>query len=344
MEKIRIGLIGLGFMGRMHLENYRRLEQEGAAIQLKAVFDMEPGTFADKAGSGGNVEMKGERIDFSQYACYTDLQQMLEEQELDAVDITVPTYLHADLSIMAMKKGLHVLCEKPMALNAGECQQMLEVARETGRQLMIGQCLRFWPAYEFAKQTVEDHVLGEVTSAYFYRGSGTPDWSHQNWLMEGSRSGGCLLDMHVHDVDIVNWLFGKPLHVSTAAKQVISRNAYDIVSTNYYYEDGKVVNAQADWTLNGDSGLQMEYRINFTGGFIMFDGASVTVHQPGQASRKPELSTEDGYYRELKYFYECLLYNRPILTADPEHIMGTIQIVEAEQQSADRQGVTVTVA
>ncbi|WNR43146.1 Gfo/Idh/MocA family protein [Paenibacillus roseipurpureus] len=337
---LRIGLVGLGFMGRTHLENYVRLEAEGVAIQVVALCDIDPVKLEGNAVAG-NIDTGASSIDFSKYKKYTDVEEMIEKEQLDFVDLALPTYLHRDISVQCLNAGLHVLCEKPMALNAEECQDMIAAAEANGKQLMIGQCLRFWPAYVYLKEVVENGTYGQATGGYFYRGGGTPTWGP--WLLEKEKSGGALLDMHVHDIDMVNWLFGKPESVSCLARNVVPGSGYDMVSANYKYSDGKVVNAQADWTLQGDFGFDMQFRVNFQGGNLVFNSDGLKVNPNDSAGFKPELSPEMGYYLELKYFIETLLAGGTIVTAAPLSTKDSIEIAVAEIASADGQGAWVQV-
>ena len=156
---LKAGLIGIGFMGRGHLDNYIRLESEGLPVKLVAICDIDEEKFGDKFVEG-NIDVGKTRYDFSKYTLYTDIDEMLEKEELDFVDIALPTYLHAEASIKALNKGIHVLCEKPMALTVEECRQMIEAAEKNNKKLMIAQCLRFWPEYEYLKECVETNRFG----------------------------------------------------------------------------------------------------------------------------------------------------------------------------------------
>ncbi|MFC4778176.1 Gfo/Idh/MocA family protein [Paenibacillus sp. GCM10023252] len=338
---IRIGLIGLGFMGRTHLQNYIRLEREGVPVQVVALCDMNP--LAMEAGSfgEGNIDTGAEVIDFSGYARYTSYEDMIRQEQLDMVDITLPTYLHEEVSVHALRAGLHVLCEKPMAMNVEECEGMAEAADASGKQLMIGQCLRFWPAYEYLKELVQAGTYGAATSGVFTRLSDTPTWGA--WLTQGDKSGGAMLDMHVHDTDMIQWLFGKPSQVSSVARNVVPGSGYDIVSTHYKYEDGKVINGQADWTMGGDFGFEMGYRVNFERGNVVFQGNQVKVNPHGEPAFYAELSEDNGYYRQLKYFVESLLADKQTDKATPLSTLESIQIVQAEIASADQNGAWVPV-
>lgn len=339
---LRVGLIGIGFMGRGHLDVYLRLEKEGFPVKLTAICDIDPEKFENKFVKG-NIDVGTGTYDFSRYNLYTDIDEMLEKEELDYVDIALPTYLHAEASVKALNKGIHVLCEKPMALTSEECRQMIEASEQNGKKLMIAQCLRFWPAYEYLKEVVESGRFGKCVSAYFFRGGAPPRWSYQNWLLTKEKSGGCLLDQHIHDVDTINWLFGKPEKVSTIGRNVIPGSGYDAVSTNYIYNDGKVVNAQDDWTLQGDFGFEMLFRVNFEKGNLVFEKGKLTVHPNDGEGFVPELSPEMGYYREIKYFANAIMNDTPIETATPQSTMETIQIAEAELESADKGGAVVPV-
>ncbi|HHV96583.1 MAG TPA: Gfo/Idh/MocA family oxidoreductase [Clostridiaceae bacterium] len=339
---LKVGLVGIGFMGRTHLENYIKLEQEGYPVKLVAICDVDPQKFEGKF-VGGNIGDTSKQYDFSKYNLYTSYDEMLEKEKLDFVDIALPTYLHAEATIKALNKGLHVFCEKPMARTSEECAKMIEAAKANNKKLMIGQCLRFWPEYEVLKEYVDSGKFGKVTGAYFFRGGGTPIWSHENWLLINEKSGGALLDQHIHDVDTINWLFGKPEKVSTSAVNVIPGSGYDIVSTNYIYPDGKVINAQDDWTLNGDFGFEMLFRVNFEKGSLIYKDGKLTIYPNDGKAFVPEVSTESAYYKEIKYFIDCLINDKPVEIVPPESTMETIKIAEAEVESADKKGVPVEV-
>lgn len=330
---LKIGLIGFGFMGRMHFDNYARLAAEGQPVKVVAICDVAIETLKN-AKAGGNMATAQETYDLSGYALYDSIDKMLASEELDMIDITLPTTLHADLTCELLEKGYHVFCEKPMARSSAEARRMVETAERTGRKLQIGQCLRFWPVYEYLKACVEDKRYGDVTGGYFYRGSHAP----AGWFLKGELSGGALLDMHIHDTDIVNWLFGKPERVSTIGRNVIPGSGFDAASTHYVYPDGKVLNAQVDWTLEGDFGFEMGFRINFAGANLILGKDGLTVNPNDAPGFKPELPDHDGYYGELRSFANAILKDEAIEVCAPESTLASLEIVEAEQLSAERGG------
>ena len=338
---LKIGIVGVGGMGSIHVNYYARLEKEGFPIKLVAMCDIRKerldGSDIKINISTGTNDSIGDGV-----GKYTSFDDMIAKEELDAIDVALPTYLHAEYSIKSMENGKHVFCEKPMAINADECQKMIDTSKRTDKELMIGQCLRFWPMYAEVKRAVEDGRYGKVLCAYFYRGGALPSWSWDNWMLTKEKSGGCVLDQHVHDVDFINYLFGMPEYVSSSGKTLCPGSGYDCVSTNYHYKDGMVINAQDDWTLSGAYGFGMCYRISFEKGFMVLNSDGTTMFGTDDGSiDKPEMGDTDGYYNEMKYFYNAIMNDTPIEIARPESTMASVRIAEAEIKSADKKGELV---
>jgi hypothetical protein len=127
------------------------------------------------------------------------------------------------------------------------------------------------------------------------------------------------------------------------ARNVVPGSAYDVVSTNYVYPDGKVLNAQADWTLGGDFGFAMTFRVNFERGNLVFENNVLKVNPNDGEGFIPELSPDMGYYRGIKYFVESIAAGTPVSVCSPESAVQSLEIIEAEIRSADGKGVYVNV-
>ncbi len=338
---LRVGLIGLGAMGRGHLEVYQKLEKEGYPVELVAICDVDPKRF-ENAAVDFNLSIGGSNEGLGKYKKYDDYKKMIAECSLDYIDCVLPIYLHAECAAYAMEHGLDVLCEKPMALNVKQCDKMLEASERTGKRLMIAQCLRFWPAYEEVKRIIASGEWGACISADFFRGGSTPRWSYQNWLLTKEKSGGVVIDQHVHDVDTIHWFFGMPDSVRSLGRNVFPGSGYDAVSTLYGYSDGKVVTAQDDWSINGgDFGFEMIFRINFEKGMAILRPGGFELHPVGGERIAPELSKESAYQREIKYFCECLESGAPFDRCPPFSTRETLRIARAEIESIDRGGEKV---
>ena len=179
---IKAGIIGIGSMGRGHLNNYIKFMAEKKGIELVAICDVDEAKFQNYKADFNIRGLADGEFDFSKFHCYTDVDDMLaNEKELDMVSVIVPTYLHCEISCKCLEAGINVFCEKPMALNLEQCQKMIDTAKKADKRLMIGQCLRFWPEYEYLKDCVDSGRFGKVLCAYFYRGGATPAWSFNDW-------------------------------------------------------------------------------------------------------------------------------------------------------------------
>lgn len=333
---IKVGLIGLGSIGHVHLDVYAQLEREGFPIKLVAIFDTDAQKFMGKKQES-NVADLNRTYDLSKINTYTD-SELFYQEEMDMVDITLPTYLHDAYTIRSLNKGLHVLCEKPIALESDSGAAMVEAAAATGKKLMIAHCLRFWPEYEYLKSVVDSAAYGKVKSATFFRGGGAPTWSYENWMLQVDKSGGALVDLHIHDVDMINFLFGKPESVSALCSE-----HYDIVSAHFRYPDGKIIHAEADLSLPGEVGFAMTYRVHMDTATLVYEDGRLTVYPADEPSWVYEHDGNLGYYREIKYFAERLMNDEKILTSTPEDSLLALQIVEAERESSGKGGQFVQI-
>jgi predicted dehydrogenase len=170
---IRIGIIGMGGMGWFHASRYFQIP----GVQLAAIADCRPDRLEAQHAVQINIENKLAPPDLSGVARFSDGAALIAQAGVDVIDICLPTFLHARFAIAALKAGRHVLCEKPMALNLEDAQAMIAAAREAKRKLMIAQCIRFWPEYQYLQQTVQSGALGPLLALNLVRMGGRP----QGW-------------------------------------------------------------------------------------------------------------------------------------------------------------------
>lgn len=329
MPKVKVGLLGFGGIGQAHYEQYQRLAADGHPIQLQAICDV-------------NLEQVKRIIEneHHRYELYTSLSAMLEDEELDYIDICLPTYLHAETAIQALRQRKHVLCEKPMALNRADCKAMIQAAEDSERLLMIGQCLRFMSCYRYLKDCVVSGRLGKVISADFFRGANPPTYSANRWMLDERLSGGGLLDLHIHDVDMIYWLFGRADWVSAVGRNVYEGSGYDVVSAHFGYED-KIVHAKADWSLEGGFEFQMTFRVNFELGNLVLTNEVLKENLREGASFFPALDDRSGIYGEILYFADVIRRNAVIETVPVADSLSVIDLIESERASIERHGERV---
>ena len=329
---VRVGILGLGFMGKMHFKCYRALEN----AKVAAICDADEGKFKDTSGTAGNIEGAEEPLDLTGIELFTNFDKMLAEANLDAVSITLPSYMHRDFTIKALEAGVNVLCEKPMAMDEAQCEDMIAAAEEGGKVLQVGHCIRFWPEYAKTKQLIDSGEYGKVKAASFQRLSLTPTWSWNNWLMGATKSGGALMDLHIHDSDFVQYLFGMPKAVCTHGVKGPSGD-FDHVVTLYVYDDEKVVTAEGGWIMTPSFGFEMSFNIILEKATIVFDCTREPAFKVCPVEGEPftpEVEAGDGYSLEIAHFVKEVSGQKVPEIITPAQSLDSIKLVLAERQSA----------
>ncbi len=329
---INVGIVGLGFMGKMHFRCYKAMK----GVRVAAICDSDTSKFKDTAGTAGNIAGAEKPLDFTGIGLYNDFGKMLAETRLDAVSITLPTYLHCQYTLKALKAGLNVMCEKPMAMTVAECQKMVDAAAKSKKILQVGHCIRFWPEYAYVKKIVDSGKYGKVRAATFQRLSLTPVWSWQNWILTGPKSGGASLDLHIHDSDYVQYLFGLPKEVSSRAVQGPSKD-YDHIVTSYLYNDGKVITAEGGWMMTPGFGFEMSFNIILEKATISYDCTKTPAFKIAPAKGKvitPTVAAGDGHSLELAHFIKAVSGKKTPDIITPADSLNSVKIVLAEKKSA----------
>lgn len=336
-RKIKVGIIGFGFMGTTHFGIYKNNEK----AVVTALADVDP----DKrkgdirkvvANIGGGDNSKP--VDLSGIKVYADGMELINNPDVELVDICVPVYLHKQYALAAIAAGKSVLCEKPLARNSADAQEIAEAAARAGVNFLTGMCIRFWPEYAHALKTVKSGKAGKIRCATFKRLSPDIDGNGwQNWFMNSELSGGALLDLHLHDVDFVRQLMGMPKTVTAfGAKGIRSdANGVDHVLARFDYGDGSLVTMEGGWAAAKGTPFEMSFqiicekmtlRLAADGYLVIHENGTVEKPQPAL----PGLPT--GWHVEVNDLLECLLKNeKPDMPLG--EVVESIRLVEAEQRS-----------
>ena len=322
---VKIGMVGLGFMGAVHLSAYSKIPD---AEVIAVCTERDRALSSDLNLAGGNLGRDLGKFDFSGVKQCRQWRELVDSN-LDIVDICLPTDLHPEVSIAALAAGKHVLCEKPMALTSTDCDRMIAAAHESNRILMIAQVLRFWPEYLALKEFVEKRQFGAVRSATFVRQCGLPDWS--KWLPVSARSGGAVVDLLIHDIDQIIWLFGTPQWV--AAKQL---GDADALTATFFYPVGPEVRLQGGWFAPG-APLQMSFQVRAERAAMEFTSDGLTLSDQDGQQKKVE-ATGDGYEAEISYFMDCIRDGRQPARCLPEDSARSLQIALALKESRAQGG------
>lgn len=328
---LKAAIIGFGSISRVHRKEYLKLEAEGK-VKLTCAYDVDPEAFARVVKN--NLENPSKALP-EHLRYYTDLDEMLAKEELDFVDICVPTYWHKEMAIKLLSRGYHVLCEKPMALCYNDCMEMIQAAQRANRELMIGQCLRFYPAFDAIKEMVKENRFGALQGAFFSRLSSLPTWGWKNWFADPALSGGGVTDFLIHDVDMIRYLFGEPQAVS--GRGTSSFSLYDDIHASLYYQNVPVT-AIADWTRVGIP-FSAGCSINFERATVLFDGKTLTVaHKSDGRNEVIPLEDKSGYYGEISYFCD-VLEGKTQNTKNPAQSAAiSVKLVGKIRKSADESG------
>ncbi len=337
MKKLRAGVIGLG-MGKSHIDGY----QSHPGVEVVAIADMD----AAKVEQIGNAKGIPGR--------YTSAEQMLEQEKLDVVSVVTPNKFHKPLTLAALAAGCHVLCEKPMAMNADEAKEMLAASKKARKKLMINFSYRFSDQSWALKKQVEDGILGDIYfgRTIWHRRRGMPGFG--GWFgTKALAGGGPLIDLGVHRLDLALWLMGYPkpewvlartydfLGAERARQEGKTFDVEDLAAGMITFKNGASLEVEASWAANIGERELMETRLfgtkggllqrNVGGGysfdaelFIERNGAQFDMHLNPPAPRPPCAQA---------HFADSIL-NRTPHTATAEEGVIVMQLLDALYESA----------
>lgn len=301
---LKVGLIGCGGMGSIHAECWLAL---GDQVQLTAIADPcleKVKKYASRSGA----------------RMFETGMSLLEQAEVDIIDICVPTYLHTEHAVEAMRRGRHVFVEKPVCLRESEAQLLLKTQKETGVCVQVGQVIRFWDEYAWLKAEIDRGTYGKVISGSFVRLSSRPKWSWEDWYNDETKSGTMALDLHVHDADFIRYLMGRePDRIDARAV----RDADGVIQQIYaaYNFGDTVITAEGCWNYPDNFPFGMRFRIRLETALVILDNdGTLTVYLENGDKYHPEIRKEfetemdaginisslGAYYKELRFFSELV--------------------------------------
>ncbi|MGE5561177.1 MAG: Gfo/Idh/MocA family protein [Chloroflexota bacterium] len=351
MDTINVGIIGTGSISSAHVEAYQRLP--GVRVIAACSTNAErAGRFAARYGIPH---------------VFTDHRELLAMEKLCAVSVATWNNSHAPISIAALRAGKHVLCEKPLAMNAAEAADMVATARDTGKLLMVGMCRRFSEKARALRAMVERGDLGSLYYAKtgYIRRWGNPGGWFANKQLSG---GGPVIDLGVHIIDLVRFLAGGPRATAVSAAvfdrlgmrpEVRGVSKYRSASYSEYndvedgatalirFDSGLVLTAEVSWVQNikedrmylelyGDrAGAQLDPEFEIYGNI----GPHLTDTRP---LIDPELNrSRHSINEQAAHFIDCIANGTPCLSP-AEDGLEMMRIIDAIYESA-RQGREITI-
>ncbi len=304
---MRVGVLGRGFMVRTH---------------LKAL-----------------AEIPGVEIAES-----CEIDKAIADPGIDAVDICLPTHLHAPVTLGALRAGKHVLVEKPMALDVESAHAMIAEAERQNRILMVAQVLRFFPMYQALSAILTSGRIGAPRSAIFRRRCGAPAWGA--WLTDPKQSGGGVFDLLIHDMDLCLHLFGRPKTISATGYEALP-DGVDVITAQLEYGDGFVAVITGGWHHPKSYPFSMEYTVVAERGTVDYSslGRDPTLFRPDGESELLPMAKTDGYRAEIEYFLNCCRRGeRPSLCPPDESAKAValaLSILEARKRNGEKVGCEI---
>lgn len=299
---VRIGLIGIGFMGMTHFEASTKLEANSTSGRRKAIDSKLNGgqivalatrdakkLAGDWTSIQGNFGPRGSLMDLSHVSGYADYRQLLADPNVDLVDVCLPTDQHEAVVLEALAAGKHVLVEKPIATELPAANRMTEAAAKAGKQLLVGQVLPFFPEFAFAAETVRSGKYGKLLAAHFRRVIAQPNWS--NDMSDFRKLGGWGVDLHIHDNHYIGLLCGVPKQVFS--RGLLQEGLVNHVHTNYLFDNPNLA-------VTAVSGGIAAKGLAFGHGFEMYLEQATIVYDAGTyagewaVNRPLTLITNDG--------------------------------------------------
>lgn len=322
---IKVALVGIGGMGKVHYDVYKTLEN----CRVIAIADV-------------NCEAAAEKAADSSVNIYKTLGELLEKENPDMVDICAPSYLHRELSITALNAGKHVLCEKPIALSVLDAEAVKKAAEKSGKLFMTAHVVRFMNAYIHLRKAVESKAFGELIRLDMKRISPIPRWSWENWMLDIEKSGGTPLDLGIHDLDFIQSIFGcNPDKYHSVYSKLKNDNDYFVSEMSF---GNVLVTTETAW-YNADIEFAAEYRAVFQNGYIEARNGDVTEnHKKVDFSAMNtenqtvglNIAATDGYKYEIEYFLSCIENNRAPQFVTLESTLNTMKLAEKLLGAAER--------
>ena len=340
---VNIGIVGLGFMAATHIKAYRQIP----GANIRAVCNPSGRCLdGDLTKVGGNIGSNDPvKLDMSQVKGTREFNELLQDREIELIDVCSPTLCHPEMTMAALEAGKHVICEKPLARTSAQAAEMVKAADAAKTFSMPAMCLRFWPGWSWLKQCIEENTYGKVLGARFRRMAEPPHWGQKHFA-KGESSGGALLDLHIHDVDFVQFLFGKPKSVFASGYTKYT-GAIDHVVAQFQVDSGAIVHAEGSWAMTPGFGFSMSYTVNFEGATADYDIARpaadvLKLYENGKPGRSVECPAADGYVGELAHMLECIRQGKKPSVVTMAEGETAIRICEAEEESI-RSGKVVNI-
>ncbi len=309
IKKVNVGVIGLGWISEVHLSSLKRMpEAELIAVCART---------EEKARS--------KAIEYGAKKYYTDYIKLLKDNEIDMVDILLPTELHAKVVIEALEAGKHVIVEKPIARTVEEAEEVVKAAEKAKTKFMVAHNYRFWPKFAKVKEAIDKGYIGKVKAIltthrgwFWWKGAWT------RWTLK-KESGGPIVEVGIHPIDLLRWYFGKEVTqvYSLARKIHFGLEVPDLIYITLNFEGEGIGVIEISRTIIPRN-YPFYHMIHVEGSegtvesYDSYDYEDLIYNESGIRVREGELIIpRHGFEQELKHFIKCILEDeKPMVSAE----------------------------
>ncbi len=327
MTKIKVAVVGFGFMGITHTRNILQKSN----LELVAIVDKNPGNVKKNINEQiGNLLVGGiKEKDVAKIEVYSSVDECLLKENPDVFVIAVHTDFHFNLTKKALENGISVFLEKPFCLDIREGEELINLAQKANLLLMVGQVVRFMPPYQKLKKWIDSGEFGNLKFLSMTRFSGVPAWG--DWKekqKDFGSSGGALFDLVIHDIDFVQWALGEPDSIqSTILPGKLSR--HDYVNAIWKYNSGINVKIEGGNTFHTNFPFHAGFSANFENASVLYSSSNpenIIVATDTESMNIPAGDAMEGYSGELDYFINCLLNHEKPVKCLPESALKSIKL------------------
>ena len=329
MMRLKIAFTGTGHISRVHA----RAARAQTDLDLVAIVNHRPASMADYA------------VQFGITRQYATVAALLAQGGVDILCVSTPNYLHAPQAIAALDAGIHVLVEKPMALDAAQAEAMRRASEQSGAKLLVAHCWRFDEEVNWLKRQIDAGKLGRILRT---KGYGVHvNWGPEGWFTEARYAGGgALADMGVHAIDAARYLLGDPQPVSVYARidtQYTQYNVDDSGTIWINWEGGATSLVESGWWWPHADGPEASTQLYGTRGFGQLfptrlelpdrEAAEVATIDPGYPPVREEHCPQEMYDAQLAYLLRCIREDRQPIPGAAEGLIN-MQIIDAALESS----------
>lgn len=304
---INIAILGAGRIGRLHAEVCNKIKN----VDIVAIVDLD--------------EEKGKDLaSLCEAKFYKNLDELLINENLDVVAVCTPTFTHLEAVKKIAKAGVNIFCEKPLALSLEEADLMINFIKKNKVKAIVAHVLRFWPEYCKAKEMIDNKVFGKISHIQCERLCAIQNCDKGSWKTNEEESGGAALDLQIHDLDYLIWIFGEPTFLASSGVYNKNLGGWSHINTLLKFENNVSGFINAGWDLVEGFPFTMILRVICEYGVIEWIYRSIkgykgrdkkfplTIYKSDGSNYVEKVGTADPYFREWEYFIDCIINNKQV--------------------------------